>query len=233
MILFFYGGTIIGTQNGSGQDHEHDHDTHYHGEPSRVLDNRPLPEAVVLYGSGQQTGSGEDSWLEALNGVEEVHRVYAGERGDHSGFDLDVRSTPIRNRNPFDNEFEGFNSSIKKESSLLFVPVGHPRTSAIWKDLRSNDVTVNWLTVDTDPDGEENRPRLVVLSDWIAKMGDDVPAARSTGVATGIFHLTSEALESFDEIGRADVNFPEAFSSFLDDPTNKLRPCFLRERNRS
>jgi hypothetical protein len=161
--------------------------------------------------------------------VEEVTRVYGREQATERDTNLEVHGVPARHRNPFDPDFEGFDDALKEESSLLFIPSDHPRTSSIWKDLRSNDVTVNWLTVDTDP-VDTDRPRLVILSDWVADLGEDVPAARSTGVATGIFHLTADALETLGEVSRGDVGFAEAFGSYLDDPANKLRPSFLRER---
>jgi len=42
--------------------------------------------------------------------------------------------------------------------------------------------------------------------------------------------VTSEALTDFEEETRNKQEFKRVFASFLDDPANKLRPCFLRER---
>ncbi len=165
-----------------------------------------------------------------MDSVEEIRRVYVNNELTDRDSNLDLRSVPSRNRNPFDPGFEEFDPILREESSLLFIPTDHPRTSSDWKDLRSNDVTVNWLTVDTDPDNE-GAPPLVVLSDWVADLGNDVPPTRSTGVATGIVHLTAETLEIVGGIACERTGFASVLSTFLDDPAHKLRPCFLRERD--
>jgi hypothetical protein len=222
---------MVGTQNGDG--HEHDHDTHYHGEPSRVLDDRALPEAVALYGSNPETGvsgAGVKRWIDQLEGVEEISRIYTAQVAKGDAPTLEVRRVDARNLNFLEEGFEGFPESLRNEVSVLFLPVELTVNPTTWKDLRSNDVTVNWLTVDTNPENSEPHPKVIVLSDWITAVGHDVPEARSTGVTPGIFHLTNDSFGDFEKLCATESSLPGVFESFLDDPSRKLRPCFLHER---
>lgn len=221
----------MGTQNGNGHDHEHD--THYHGEPSRVLDDRSLPEAVVLYERNPEASTSREDverWIDQLEGVEEISRIYTPSPGDEEVPSLDVRRVDEHNLNFLGERFEGFPGSLEDEAGVLFLPVELTVNPTTWKDLRANDVTVNWLTVDTNPGEPDPHPNVIVLSDWITAVGDGIPDARSTGVTPGIFHLTTEALEDFEEICSSESSLPDAFDAFLDDPARKLRPCFLHER---
>jgi hypothetical protein len=214
--------------------HDHQHDTHYHGEPSRVLDDRPLPEAVVLYRRSDSTADSSDrlnTWLEQLSGVEEINRVYTdGSDVDAEEFNLTGVTLESSQINPLFNSFEGFANQILEEPSVLFIPLELSLGQDAWVDLKSNDVTVNWLTVDTNPTTDRELARVVVLSDWITTVGRDVPEGRSTGVSPGLFHITGEDLPDFGEICERESDLASVFETFLDDPSSKLRPAFLHER---
>lgn len=222
----------MGTQNENG--HDHDHDTHYHGEPSRVLNDRALPEAVVLYRADPTTDVQDadvERWIDRLKGVEEISRIYTAHPTDGDVPSLEVHRVDERHLNFLDEGFEEFPGALKDEVSVLFLPVELTINPTTWKDLRSNDVTVNWLTVDTNPDDPALHPNVIVLSDWITAIGDEVPDARSTGVTPRIFHLTNDTLGDFEEICASKSRLSNAFDTFLDDPGRKLRPCFLHERD--
>lgn len=220
----------MGSRNGN--EHEHDHDTHYHGEPSRVLDDRALPEAVVLYPSDPSAQDQDkiERWLEQLGDVEELSRVYVPDPEAPESSELEILPQKAEHLSPFSSGFKGFPESLKQEPSLLFLPVELTFSPTTWKDLRANDVTVNWITVDTNPQDAQSHPRVIVLSDWVTAIGNDVHEARSTGVTSEVFHLTGEDLADFENLCATSSSFSEVFESFLDDPAHKLRPCFLHER---
>jgi hypothetical protein len=214
----------------SDNGHEHQHDTHYHGEPSRVLDDTPLPEAVFVYSTNSDE-SLTDEWLNQFAGVEELSRVYVSDPPTDTEWNLDIRTQRPDESRLFSTSFEGFSDEVLAEPSLLFVPDNLHLSTDAWTDMRANDVTVNWLSVDTNPQTDRKLPRLVVLSDWITKISREVPEARSTGMTQGVFHLNGDSLSEFNEICRKNQEIEEVFTQFLDGTGRKVRPAFLHERD--
>lgn len=218
----------MSSENGHG----HSHDSHYHGEPSRTLDDQPLPPTVFLYKSGlvQESEKDVNDWIDQLEGIEEIKAVLGGIGDDVESSELEIIKIPEDQTNLFNENFDGLPNSINESESVLFLPENLHVESSTWKDLRANDITVNWLSVDTNPETDYDLPRLVVLSDWVTSVSLDIPEGRSTGITPGIFHLTNESLDPFEDICFKVDEFQQAFETFLDDPSRKIRPGFLHER---
>lgn len=218
----------------------HEHDTHYHGEPSRVLDDQPLPEAVVFYESGivplENTVDANseqriERWLNQLKDQGSVKRAFVvSDRGVTAPDGLAVHTLDRSELDPFDETFQGFPESLFEEPGLLFIPATLSVSGGAWSDLKSNDVSVNWLSVLPDPPDEKGLPRLIVLSDWITRIDSDVPKVRSTGVTPGIFYVKSESLEVFSDLSQSVSSLEEGLQALLDRDGEKIRPAFLRGR---
>lgn len=216
--------------NESTDDHEHHphaEDRHVHGEPSRVLEGEPYPSLAVLYGSGENepnagvTDRDREYWHEQLvqRGIVEqlvVPSASNDERPDDE---------PPEHLEFLATGFEGFAKRLQEASSLLFVPSDLRMDEAAWEDLASNDVSVSWLAVDaTRSTGER---RVAVLSDWVIKLGPNVPRARTAGVTPGVFHLVAGHLRDFGRAARQIDDLCGLFNQFLDGNV-KVRPGFLQ-----
>lgn len=217
------------------RNHDHEADEHYHGEPSRVLDDTPFPESVVLYPGTPETGlfnvdsSVRDRdvtyWSDVLQSIPSVHRMAVNQtlEGDDSFVDSVLTFNP--------DQPGGFlTDELLDQPSLLFIPGRLRMDEDAWEDLRKNDVTVNWISLDPDESGRK-LSRAVVLSDWIVTVDEEIPRSRSAGTTTGIFHLKDEQLENF-LIALNDTDTPwDAFDQLLSEPDIKIRPAFIRNRD--
>lgn len=220
----------MSSENGQG----HEHDTHYHGEPSRVLDDRSLPESVVLYDFVSVDGEAGESlewWFDELAAVEEISRVYVSDKVNRNDQSLDFEMTSRSELQLLSSDFDGFSRKLMDENSLLFLPTTLRISSDAWEDLRANDVSVNWLSVDTKNTDDLNLPKLIVLSDWITEVDSDLPAERATGVSPGIFHLNSDSLQRFSNLAEQYGSLEGILNDYLDDPGSKIRPGFLHNRD--
>ncbi len=206
------------------EDHLHSEDRHVHGEPWRVLDGDPYPSTAVLYGAGGEAVSRRDRehWHERLVGGGLVERLY-GAGVAPSGEDPPSPSG-VEFASP---HYEGLDERLRG-GSVLFVPAALRTGTGVWQDLAANDVTVSWVAV--DPDGKApNRPPVAVLSDWVVQVGGGLPAARSAGIAPGVFHVTKDHLAAFDRAARSAEGFPAVLNRFLEGDGVKMRPGFLYE----
>ncbi|MFB6344379.1 MAG: hypothetical protein ABEK50_01200 [bacterium] len=226
---------------GSDNGHGHQHDTHYHGEPSRVLDDQALPEAVVFYESGLDRQSNREiseidgcieTWISQLEDQGMVQRAIVGSnRSVSSGDDITVNKLKDNELNPFHEDFEGFAKPLLDEPGVLFIPAQLSLSEGAWSDLKANDVSVNWLSVLPDARDREKLPRVIVLSDWITTIGSDIPDVRSTGVTPGVFYIKQESLRGFEDICRGETSLATSLQALLDREGEKIRPGFLRGRS--
>lgn len=215
--------------------HDHEADEHYHGEPSRVLDDVAFPEVAALYPGDPENGFfGSDSlvrdkdvqyWADQLTELNSVQRLAVP--GDLSPDTSMVEPT----LNFGEETFGGFlPDDLLEEASLLFIPARLRMDEDGWSDLAKNDVTVNWLSLDPDRTYAP-MPEAVVLSDWIVSISDDVPRGRSAGATPGIFHLKQDTLNNFLINLNESENPWVALDDLLDDADTKLRPGFIRDRD--
>lgn len=205
-------------------DHPHSEKRHVHGEPSRVLDGDPYPSTAVLYGAGGEPVEREDRdhWHGKLVESGLVTRLFG------AGLAPSSMEAPPPARVEFASAgFEGFDDQLLA-GSLLFVPAALRTEAAVWEDLASNDVTVSWLAVDPEV-GARDRPRVAVLSDWVVRVGNEVPAGRSVGIAPGLFHVTEGHLDAFGASARSVEGFSAVFNRFLEREEVKVRPGFVRK----
>lgn len=217
-----------------GKRHKDDHGGHYHGEPYRALEDRPYPERIILYPGttedGFFTGSLNqddmefwESQLGSMDGVSSLIAVLpedqAPEQSNPEQFHFYPPEQP-------EQLWEG---AIDPEDSFLFVPGRLRIEPGTWNDLTRNDITVNWIAVDPNPE-RDRHAGAKILSDWIVRVGRELPPRATAGSVPGIFHLKSGELENFlIELSRSH-NFYEALNNLLNDPAFKIRPGFLRDR---
>lgn len=206
------------------EDHLHSENRHVHGEPWRVLDGDPFPATAVLYGAGGEAVSRRHRayWQERLVGSGLVERLFG------AGVAPPGEQAPSPSGVEFASpDHEGLDERVRG-GSVLFVPVSLRTGTGVWEDLAANDVTVSWVAVDPDRTAD-HRPRVAVLSDWVVQVGDGLPAARSAGVAPGVFHVTEDHLEAFDRAARSAGEFTAVLNRFLEEDGVKMRPGFLHE----
>lgn len=206
------------------EDHLHSEDRHVHGEPWRVLDGDPFPATAVLYGAGGEAISRRDRdyWHERLVGSGFVERLFG------AGVAPSGEEAPSPSGVEFASpDYEGLDGRLRG-GPVLFVPVTLRTGAGVWEDLAANDVTVSWVAVDPDRDAPD-RPFVAVLSDWVVQVGGGLPAARSAGIAPGLFHVTADHLEAFDRAARSAEGFPAVLNRFLEGDGVKMRPGFLHE----
>lgn len=219
------------------QDHNHEADEHYHGEPSRVLEDDAYPSSVVLYPGTPENKFMSDTpvlseddltyWLDRLKSLKNTNEIYTSVNSSVDYDDINVHSDLS-----FGGKHPGsfISDPLLSKQSLLFIP-GHLRMEPeAWEDLEKNDVTVNWLAIDPDRQQGET-PQVMVLSDWIVKLGSDVSRPRSAGTAPGIFHLTEDCFEDFIIDLNETNNIWTSINHLIDESGAKFRPGFIRGRD--
>ena len=216
-----------------GTKHGHDHGGHYHGEPYRELNDRPYPNRVILYPGDTKQGFFQGNlqredyqyWrtqLSSIEGVQELEGV-TPERNH-------VEDGKKSHLYPADQPEKFLRNEWQEDPSLLLIPGRLRIDPGTWNDLSRNDVTVNWIAVDPDPD-RSDRTGVKILSDWVVRVGADLPPSQTAGSLPGIIHFKKPHLKNFSiELSRTDSVF-DAINHLLDDSAFKLRPGFLRERS--
>lgn len=219
------------------QDHNHEADEHYHGEPSRVLEDEPYPETVVLYSGTPTSGffsSVAEPTVDDLNYWVDQFKQLPNTSNLYTSVDISDQTESIRVHPTleFGGEHAGsfLTDDLLSKPSILFVPARLRMKPSGWDDLEANDVTVNWLSLDPDYQTSDT-PQAVVLSDWIVELGSDVPKARSAGTTPGIFHLLSDCFDDFVIGLNETTNSWTSINQLINQSNVKIRPGFIRDQD--